>query len=440
MALCSIELNDSEIRVAHNTDIILRSPGYAVIREQGVELGEAAAKLAHLHPRASNNRYWNKLNQDALQSSSTQVRHNADLAYAHLLALHEQAGRPAEMLFVVPGSYSRQQLSLLLGLVEACPFKAIGLVDSAVAAGAQTAGHGSYAHLDIHLHQAILTELNVADAVSKTAVQMIDDAGLATIYDACAAMMADLFIRHSRFDPQHHAETEQALYDQIPPCLEKLSSNSEVLLEIAYQGTQHQARLSRAALLDRLKQYYQKILAAIPADADCLISDRLARLPGFVEQQAGMRVLEPTGIFKTCVEQLELIRSSGPALSLITRLPTTSNPAIRETITDEKAAPAAKAEMPATHILNGHQAHPLGAQALFLSASNNPAKEKAKDCPCSVFVEEGQAILQSDSPGVLVNGEKPAQRTRIKAGDVLRLARSRVDYLFINVAGREGAR
>src|SRR3990172_12282752 len=146
-----IELNDSEVRVAAAGRIIVRSPGCAVVRGERVCFGHEALKLAHLHPRETYNRFWAHLSQDALHTPTRRFRHHADLAYAHLLALYEEAGKPDEVIFAVPGSFSNEQLSLLLGIAQACPFKAVGLVDSAVASAAAVAGRGRYAHVAIYL-------------------------------------------------------------------------------------------------------------------------------------------------------------------------------------------------------------------------------------------------------------------------------------------------
>ena len=144
--------------------IVLRSPGYAVVHNDAVELGESAVKLARLNPRAVYNRYWSNLNEDVLQHPSDHVRHHADLAYAHLLDIHEQVGKPDELLFAVPGNFTNQQLALLLGLVEASPIKkTVGLVDIAVATAAKIANTGEHVYLDLHLHHAILTEVSVSN-------------------------------------------------------------------------------------------------------------------------------------------------------------------------------------------------------------------------------------------------------------------------------------
>lgn len=434
MTLCTIELNDSEIRVARNANIILRSPGYAVVQRDKVELGESAARQAHLHPRAAYNRYWSNLNQDAIRYPSAQIRHNADLAYAHLLSLYEQAGKPDEVLFAVPGSYSNEQLSLLLGLVEASPFKALGLVDTAVAAVAPSAGPGEYTHLDMHLHQTILTHINVTNDVSRTATQVIDGIGLATVYDTCAFLMADLFIKQSRFDPQHHAETEQALYNQIPECLRVLSNSPEVLLEIQYQDTQHQAKLLRETLLEKLQEHYQKIINAIPAANICVISDRMASLPGFIEQKTEMTALDPASVFKACEEQLTHIRSSGPALNFITRLPATSQPLISS---NADSTPTVKPEKTSsiTHILCGHQAYPLMHGRVYLSAVGRTSESKQADSHCSVSQSNGLTSVQIESGlTVFLNGQQINHPAEAQTGDIISFAGSKTEYMFINVA------
>ena len=280
MNLSIIELNDSEIRVANGTDIIVRSPGYALINQDEIVVGEAARKQAHLNPRVSNNRFWSSLNQDALAVSNKLARHNADLAYAHLCDLYEQAGKPDEIIFAVPDSYSDDQLALLLGLAEACEFTAVGLVDTAVAAASAVADNGQYMHINIHLHHTILTELEANDGIKRVNTRLLEGNGLIAIYDKCISYIADLFIHQSRFDPLHHAETEQALYTQLPKWLDALQTDNEVLLEVHYDGKRHQTKLLRQSLLNELQTLYAVITESLPATMTCLTSDRLRNPAG----------------------------------------------------------------------------------------------------------------------------------------------------------------
>ena len=92
MTTCIIELNDNEVRVGYGNDIRARSPGYALIDNNNIEIGEAAAKQARLNPRAVHNRYWKNLNQDPLQYPSARARHNADL-HTYLQFMSKLANR-----------------------------------------------------------------------------------------------------------------------------------------------------------------------------------------------------------------------------------------------------------------------------------------------------------------------------------------------------------
>lgn len=441
-----IELNDSEIRVAKGADIILRSPGYAIVSKDRIELGSAAVRQARLNPRAMQNRYWHDLNQIPLPAPTARIRHHADLAYAHLLAIHAQAGKPEDVLFAVPGHYLNEQLSLLLGLVEASPFNAIGLVDAAVAAAASQTGPGTYVHAEIHLHQTVLTHIDITHEVNRSSVQVIDGAGLACAMDDCAAMISELFIKQSRFDPQHHAETEQSLYDQIPQCLLALGLRPEVVIEIPYQKTTYLAKLPRQAMIEALQPLYRKISAAMPAAGSGLVGDRLAGLPGFVEQlnaarASAVQVLAPDSVFQGCRQHIDSIRSSGPALNFVTRLPAAAGPSAVSTARAGSSAAATSARSqveadnwPVTHILSAYRAYPLTSRPLYLSALTGEVSDNREHAHCSVSSTGGRTLVQAESGlAVILNGQHIDTPASVRAGDIMSFAGAKTEYTFINV-------
>ena len=436
MTICTIELNDSDIRVANGIEIVLRSPGYAFINEDKIELGAAAASQARLQPRAVHNRYWKNLNQDPLQYPGSRARHNADLAFAQLLAIHEQAGKPEEVIFAVPGTFSNEQLALLLGLVEASPFKAIGLVDTAVAAITPVAGKGSYVHIDMHLHQTILTRINVARQVTRTSVQLIEGTGITSIFDATAHLIADQFIKESRFDPQHHPETEQALYDQIPTCLNSLQNRSEVSLEIQYQQTQHQAKLTSEMLMQVLLPLYQKIVGALDTSETCMISHQLGLLPGLKKELGDVQVLAPDTLFKTCVHQTSEIQSAGAALNYVVSLAASDDPVIIETQSQSKntAQPDDSGVPAITHILLGHNARALSDSELYLSATGLISTNAVDNSHCSIKLQNGSVELHADGNLVVfVNGQQIQQSKELNAGDIISFTGSKTEYTLIHV-------
>lgn len=435
-----LELNDHEIRLARDAEIILRSPGYALVNDGQVVLGEGAIRQSRLRPRSIYDQFWDRLNQDPLKNPAGSHRHHADLAYSHLLDMHARIGRPERILFAVPGKFSNTQLALLLGLAEAAPFAAAGLVDLATAAIAAVAGAGEYLHIDIHLHSAVLTQVTVTDRVRRGGVQVIAGAGMAAIIDSCAYTVADLFIQQSRFDPQHLPETEQELYNQIPACLAALSSAGEYLMHIAHGQVQHQVWIDAAALAPALEKHYQRIRGAIPPGRDCLLSDRAAGLPGFAKGLNCAGSLEETATFLGCLANLtEICRpAEGKSMPFITSLPRTDTPRIHlEGNRAQTRRPAMSATPPGvTHVLYQGQAWPLTNGPLHLSAAGGSPLAAPAAAGCTVNLMPAGAQARSPAGDMLVINGKPAPTpVMVSPGDQLTFRGTDASYTFINVTG-----
>lgn len=440
MSTAIIELNDSEIRMASGNDIILRQPGYAVLKADVIQTGTEALRMARSNPRLTYNHFWSQLNQDSLIVPSRLARHNADLAYAQLLALHEQAGKPEEVLFALPGNYTREQLALLLGITQACPFTAVGLVDAATACVSAIADIGSYSHIDIHLHYALITTLEVTDQVARTSVRIIDDAGTADIHETCAGFLAGQFIDQARFDPLHLVETEQMLYDQIPATLQSMQATDEVLLEISYRNKRYQARIFRDELLEKLKKHYERIYREISGQSVSLISDRLHVLPGFTDKLDNAVVLDEQAVFQGCNINLQNILTAGPSLSFITSLPSAKYPLIPATLQKTAGRPAVTANPQvtsvATHILLNHRACALTAQPIYVSADGTLANGQAdKPRHCSFRLGSlGAEVMPESELTVFLNGHRLTAARPVIPGDTISFAGSDNVIRLIEVA------
>ena len=128
-----LDILDSELRLWHDGRAV-RSPGYALLDGDSYRYGEDARGNARRQPRNVNTRYWWQLGTRPLQPALGPARHTADLVHGHLLALHEEAGRPDELVLAVPESLHKEQLSLLLGIIRACPFDAVGIANRSLLA------------------------------------------------------------------------------------------------------------------------------------------------------------------------------------------------------------------------------------------------------------------------------------------------------------------
>jgi len=428
---CVLELNDIELRLARAGEVLAAGPGYAVVAEDRVELGEAALSQARLDPRRTYNRYWNRLNQEPLKTPARHVRHHADLAYAQLLALHEQAGAPPELLFAVPGSYTREQLALLLGIAAACPFRTAALVDRAVAGAAAVAGPGRYVHVDIELHQVVITTVEVGADCARKVVEVVDASGLAAMLDQCAKLAADAFVQQCRFDPYHQARTEQALYDNLPRWLAQLDGAAEVVAGLDFPG-RHEARLSRVAVLERLQPFYERIRARVPAGVTCLVGHRLAALPGVLEQLPDAFALDAGAVFRGCAALAPPEQPDGAAVEFVTRLPPAREPRIT-------ARGDARAEV-ISHVLCGHRAWALGPAPLFLSAAGGVSATPPAGAGCGI-VRNGPDVLARPLAGTALRvNEQPVEReTPVAAGDAVSFEGGGPVYLFITATPADGA-
>jgi hypothetical protein len=432
-----IELNDCDVCIFQAGEVVARSPGIAVLKQDRIELGQAALQSTHIDPRNTFSRFWSNLNQDNFKRRTKLARHNADLAFAHLSALHEMAGEVDEVVFAVPGSFTNGQLSLLLGLAEASPFTATGLVDAAVAATAATAGAGEYNHLDIHLHHTVVTSLEVSGAVKRTAVKVIDEVGLLAIQDKCVNHIADLFVQQSRFDPLHHAATEQALCNRMAQCLHELESKADTVVHVEFENARYQARVNRERLVEALRPLYNKISAAVDAARVSLVHKRLAGLPAFTDHLAAagskVEVLDQRAVFAGCMGYARDGKAVDEGIYFVTQLKAAAEPGITHAATP--ASLEQKPEAGATHVLVDAEAHPLGQTPLYLSAQAGLTQSSGQDTICSLALEDSVATLTpaDAAAGVFVNGQAVTGDTRLKPGDVVGFTGSAHELTLIRV-------
>ena len=57
-----IEFNDLEISLYHGSERLYQQPGYAIVREGDMLFGNAARRLARVHPQQANQQYFARMN------------------------------------------------------------------------------------------------------------------------------------------------------------------------------------------------------------------------------------------------------------------------------------------------------------------------------------------------------------------------------------------
>ncbi len=436
MSVHIIELNDRNICLRNQDEILIQSPGFANIADKNPVFGEDARKTARLHPRHTFSQFWSQLSLDPLVNSNNHFRHQADLAFAHLNDIAHHHALKDEVIFSVPSNYNRNQLSILLGLVQSCEFDAVGLVDMPLLMTGDADNPAMTVYLDIQLHQTVLTTFSLQDnKPTRDKVIQIPGTGLIALHDSWVNMVTDEFIKQSRFDPHHNAETEQYVYNQLEDWLARSLQDNEILMEINNKGSVYQAKINRGHFEQRVRNIFSRINSELEAIAgnnyDLHLPESDASLPGVSLYLKNITAVRDAMVIENCLSHLDHIKGDPGSLSFTASLPQGK----------QKPAPARKTQsgtMP-THILINHRAY-----SLPVSFQYGPASDK--DNNSAIYLEAGESgvltfsikdehveLENSGSHAIQVNGASTATSTAVKLGDMINLPGAKAPLQLIQV-------
>jgi len=444
VTILAIETNDAGIAVAKDLAIVAQSPGYAVLDEDKLLLGEEAERRAQLLPNQTNSRFWETLSPHPLPHPTVSAGTHADLVYAHLGQIWNKLREGADaVILAVPGDYSRAQLELLLGITGKLGIPVRALVDAAVASAQPVPDRATLLNLDIHLHRVVLTCLAQGDELARTQVQVADGVGLADLYGVWAKTIAELFVRETRFDPLHSAQAEQALHDRLPQVLATLASQDTTALEIPATHRTYAVELSRQALIDAAARPWERLRALLTPHTEgdpvaFQIADRLAGLPGALVSVAAAggtvsRLAPGAGALGALARGDALLQPAGD-LTLTMRLPADTSP--------RPTPRARKAPHPVpTHLLYRGLAYPLGSGPFTLGrvlTDGIPGIVLPTEAPgisrqhCSLSLRDGRLVLEDHSTyGTYVNREKVPGTQVLQVGDRIRLGSEELQAIAV---------
>ncbi len=422
MSTIVIEINDAAVNVSRDGQLLLESPGYAVLDGEQLYLGNEARKLARIRPRWTNNRFWSELGTEPLPGATPRLRHHADLAYWHLASLWSQADDPdAEVVFAVPGSWNTEQLGLLLGLAQELNMRVRCLVDAAVAA---CAGYADDAirHLDITLHRILLSELDGGAKVTRRRHLVLAEEGLVHFNNLWADTIADQFVHATRFDPMHSAATEQQIHDQLPACLAELDEHATAVVAVDDNGKQYSVTVRREQLVDAAASAYPRIVQQLQqanADGRVLLSERFAGFPGLQEALgvipgASIDALAPGAAGRGCMAALDSFATASDEVRYYTEI----RRAGEAGTTPEEAAP-----LP-THLLYRGQAWQLGDAPVLLGVNGGTVHAGVDDesAQCAVARRGARVWLDPRAETrVRLNDREVDDKVVLSVGDQLRL-------------------
>ncbi len=445
MAVIGLEIVDAALVAVRDGARAAASPGVAIVAPAGLKVGEAAAAELRLQPVLAADRFWSDLATESLAGAPGPVVTHADLAHAHLGAVWRAvASAGDEAVLAIPGSMRLHQAGLLLGIARSIGIPVAGLVDSAVAATAGLAARADMLHLDVQLHQAVLTVLEGENMLRRRRVEIAPRAGLKSMFGSWAQLVSEAMVRRTRFDPLHVATSEQQLYERLPGWLAALSRDESLDVAIESGGSTFAATVRRAQFTLAAEAWYAQLSELVRAghrgdgSATLALSARAALLPAFAERVSAQPGLQVVVLPETAAADGAAQRASqlGPAEppALVTALPR-SHAAVRPV---RRAA-----AIPATHLVHDGRAHVIDEHPLLVGFGDGGGDrrislggtgEGISRMHCTLVRQAGRSVVRDHSRyGTFVNGGRVGGEVEVGAGDRLRVGNPGVVFELVAV-------
>jgi hypothetical protein len=257
-------------------------------------------------------------------------------------------------------------------------------------------------------------------------------------------MIAQEFVRTTRFDPFHEAASEQELFDRLPGVLSHFRHNSSMVFEMSGASNFYSITLERDRIVDRAESIYREILSLVEkmqkehgkghTSLALQLSHRVARLPGCREMLAALKDVQiieldrgaaASGIPKIWAQLAAQRRTEG--ISFFSSRPWQFQPKVEA---NRRSADEAGPTEP-THLLYRSIAFPIADQPLTVGCaqSSQPneltiAVEAAGVAPrhCKIERRGGEIILTDTSAGgTFVDEKRVSGSIALKLGQVIRV-------------------
>lgn len=456
MSLLALHLNDAGITVLDADRIVYREPGVALLDNDTLTLGLSALANARVQPRGIQNRFWSELLTEPLRDTRFNHLSNADLASRQLELIWQQvAATDGRLVVAVPAYLSKDQLALFLGIAAELNVPVTGMVDAAVAATRREYRGAVPVHVDISLHSTVLTRIAQTERAAADRSAVVDESGLLALYDGWIKVIAETFVRQSRFDPLHTAETEQTLQDRLPEWLAAASAHDAVALEIAYGGVTHSAEIESLQLVAAAAPVYQRVVSHLRAlyragETPALqLTDRAARMPGLAEMLRArvggdVFLLEPGATVRGLYARARDLgaRNGGTGVSLVRQLPWDQS-----AVSVEAPEAGSKGGQP-THVLFGDTAYLIDDSPL--NVGSQPADGRWIDLHqpmpgvsrrhCAIQRQNGQCIVHDFSRyGSFLNGHAIDGSAVLQVGDQIRIGTPGFELRMITAERPDGS-
>lgn len=455
MTTIAIEFNDAGL-VAVGPDGLLgpgagQEPGYAAVNNGLPFFGTAALRQARLRPRNTWDRFWRELSSDPMSAAAGPCATSADLVHAHLQSLwHGWSAGVTGVIFVVPAYWSQEQLGLLLGIAEELAIPVIGMVDGTVAATRCQYEADELVDIDASLHDVTVTRVKQDGGAAVDVRQSIDGIGLERLDRACVEHIAACFLKQTRFDPLHDANSEQALHDRLGEWLRSLLRKDSVTATLERGGEEYKAQVRRddlvAALTSCVEPLMQHLRSRLTAGHTVAVqvADRLAGFPGIIEAfeqmpQVVTFVLEPAAAARGALSRAGQFAKGNGGVPF--KMSLQWDLAAATVAPSGNTVPSPQNEDLPTHILYRGRVYRISHEPLIIGSELAEAeygiclsagRQGVSRRHCSVLTgSNGAELVDHSRFGTRLNGHVIDKSAVLRAGDMISVGEPPVDLRIV---------
>ena len=366
---------------------------------------------------------------------------HADLAGAHLAHIWDRTRTDVDrVIFAVPGSFGKEQLGLLLEIARELSIPMSGMIDAALAATPCPYPGRTLLHLDVQLHRMVLTHLEQGEQLTRGNAETLDGSGLVSFYETWGRVIADAFVRSTRFDPFHGAATEQELYNRLPAWLETLQQEAATALEMQAGGNVYRVAMSNEQIAGAIRwvsdQVVKRVSAARRGIKGVVVqaSHRLRHIPGLLNRLTQLPNCEVSTLglgaaALGAVRYADVIASPSRSVGLTTKLPWSDE-------WHRTGQPRGRADRPSTHARPTHVvyqglAYPVGGTPCVVGHHIPPhrpgiaivnSSAGISRVHCSIIMQDDEVLLEDQSTyGTFVNDRRVEHTTILRTGDTVRI-------------------
>ncbi len=448
MAIFAAHLNDAGITIVNDEKILYQEPGFALLENHHLITGSEAFANASIKPRQIQNQYWSNLQVEHLSDYRFKNLSSADLASSQLEKIWQSIAKKDDQLAIaIPAYMTHQNIGLLLGITKELNISVIDICDAAVCATRRHYKNASLVHLDLSLHSILLTRMTQKGCAQIDRSVIVEDCGLLALYEKWLIIISEAFVKQSRFDPLHSAETEQLIRDKLPDWFLKASSSSVINLEIKFSGTIYRANIESKKFISAAMPIFQKIInnlrVLIQAEETPAIqfTDRASHILGLAET-----IQEHMGgeffLLESGATARGLIKRYKPSFDSSSFILSQKMPWDRTEIIISKNEFSKRDALP-THLLFKNYAYILKDDPIVIGTLVNNEERSIlikESMPgvsrrhCVISSKDGHLIVTDNSRyGTYLNEHKIEGSALLKVGDVIKIGAPGLKLSLISV-------